>query len=102
MGHGAAGYLISGYLCRFSYPGEHQDYRYNGSATPATLTESGAVTCHTPGDIPPGDVELRIALNGQATRDLPYIAPHISPTSPLCLNGQDTHDPRPITHHRWP
>ena len=98
MGHGAAGYLISGYLCRFSYPGEHQDYRYNGSATPATLAESGAVTCHTPGDIPPGDVELRVALNGQETRYLPCI----SPISPLYLNGQETHDQRPITHHQWP
>ena len=82
MGHGAAGYLISGYLCRFSYPGEHQDYRFNGSATPATLTESGAVTCHTPGDIPPGDVELRIALNGQENPRSPL---HLPYTSPLYL-----------------
>ena len=68
MGHGSAGYLISGYLCRFTYPGEFQDYRFNGTAVPATLTPgSGTVECHTPGDIPPGDVELRLALNGQVT-----------------------------------
>ena len=35
MGHGSAGYLISGYLCRFTYPGEWQDYRFNGTAVHA-------------------------------------------------------------------